>query len=383
VNLPDTARTVGWGVFCACSWTWCIGMFLPVLLIERFGWPGFIAFAIPNVAGCAAFGYVLRTRDRSEAMVARHSRAAWWFSVVTIAFHVFFLSYLPLLVGPNGYSDVEPVLALPVIAMIIAVLMSRLGDRGLLILSAIVYAASIAVFARIGLEPLGSIEWSGAVPGVDLAWVAPVLVFGFVLCPYFDLTFHRALQRSPSRHAFAVFGIAFLVMLLLTCAIWFGPESALRLGLGHIVAQSFLTMALHLRELRTIDHSSAVRQRLAGRLLPLLAIIPGLGAFLSDQPLWFGESVYLRFLVFYGLVFPLYAAAFMIPGVRVKRTRRSLWAFGVAAVAAAPCFELGFIHGVTWLLAPPMVAILGWLIYRKARPGDGREMVHTGPASHE
>ena len=51
--------TVGWGLFCASSWTWCIGMYLPVLLLRHFGWPGVLAFVVPNVAGCVAFGYVL------------------------------------------------------------------------------------------------------------------------------------------------------------------------------------------------------------------------------------------------------------------------------------------------------------------------------------
>ena len=27
-------NTIGWGAYLACSWTWCIGMFLPVLLIR-------------------------------------------------------------------------------------------------------------------------------------------------------------------------------------------------------------------------------------------------------------------------------------------------------------------------------------------------------------
>ena len=41
--------TVAWGLFCSNSWTWCIGMYLPVILLRSFGWPGFLAFVIPNV----------------------------------------------------------------------------------------------------------------------------------------------------------------------------------------------------------------------------------------------------------------------------------------------------------------------------------------------
>ena len=35
--------------------------------------------------------------------------------------------------------------------------------------------------------PSGSSEVSG-----DLLWLAPVIVFGFLLCPYLDLSFHHA-----------------------------------------------------------------------------------------------------------------------------------------------------------------------------------------------
>src|SRR5688572_2660873 len=83
-----------WGLYCANSWTWCIGMYLPVIMIQRFGWLGFFAFAIPNVIGCAAFGYVMKTRARSEAIVAQHRTAMTWFSVITVAYHMFFVVWL-------------------------------------------------------------------------------------------------------------------------------------------------------------------------------------------------------------------------------------------------------------------------------------------------
>ena len=41
--------TAGWGIYLSCSWTWCIGMYLPVILLRDFGWPWLLAFAIPNV----------------------------------------------------------------------------------------------------------------------------------------------------------------------------------------------------------------------------------------------------------------------------------------------------------------------------------------------
>ena len=66
---------IGWAAYLACSWTWCIGMFLPVLLYRDFGLRGFILFAVPNVLGAAAMGWVLRTPASSSRLVSRHPGA--------------------------------------------------------------------------------------------------------------------------------------------------------------------------------------------------------------------------------------------------------------------------------------------------------------------
>ena len=80
--MPALARTVGWGLYCTTSWTWCIGMYLPLILLRDYGWPGFIAFAIPNVLGCAAFGYVVDAK-RSDALRARFRGAMIAFGAAT------------------------------------------------------------------------------------------------------------------------------------------------------------------------------------------------------------------------------------------------------------------------------------------------------------
>ncbi|MDA0295513.1 MAG: hypothetical protein O3A31_05995, partial [Planctomycetota bacterium] len=86
--LGGIAATVGWGAYCACSWTWCIGMFLPIILLGRFGWAGFWAFAIPNLIGCVAFGYLF-TPERSRRFATAHAGPIRWFSIATIAFQIF------------------------------------------------------------------------------------------------------------------------------------------------------------------------------------------------------------------------------------------------------------------------------------------------------
>src|SRR5689334_7134755 len=92
-DADDAASPWGWfgsAFHLASSWTWCIGMFLPVLLVRDYGIWGFVVFAVPNILGAAAFGWLLRD-DISVALVARHAIAMRWFSAVTIAYHAFFV----------------------------------------------------------------------------------------------------------------------------------------------------------------------------------------------------------------------------------------------------------------------------------------------------
>ena len=85
-----------WAIFLGVSWTWCIGMFLPVLLVRDYGVWGFVVFAIPNVLGAAVMGWTVRSPQHSESLVAAHRDACRGFSLVTIAFQVYFAGwYVP------------------------------------------------------------------------------------------------------------------------------------------------------------------------------------------------------------------------------------------------------------------------------------------------
>ncbi|MCH2186203.1 hypothetical protein MK280_10050, partial [Myxococcota bacterium] len=86
-------RVLGWGVYCASSWTWCIGMFLPIILLRLFGWPGFLVFAIPNLVGLVAIGYLCNT-ERCRAILREHRPAIRLFSAATVAFQLFFLAWV-------------------------------------------------------------------------------------------------------------------------------------------------------------------------------------------------------------------------------------------------------------------------------------------------
>lgn len=312
-----------WGLFCACSWTWCIGMYLPRIVIERWGWWGFIAFAVPNVLGCTAFGYIVRNRERSEMMIAQHSAAMISFSSATIAYHVFFIVWLFVSLVRMPESDLVVPLAATGIVFTLAGVFSFLNNRDWLGLSVLVYVLSLLAFWRLGIDGLQLIAWSGGQHRALLMLALPAILIGFLLCPYVDLTFHRAVQHSPSRHSFAVFGITFAVMIVLTCAIWFDPEYLNNgwlpaIVISHLLAQSVFTMGAHMREVRVSPLIRSGTLRVIALFAPLAAApLLYVARTFSDSPR-LGELIYLTFLTLYGSLFPLW---FALGAIRVMKNR--------------------------------------------------------------
>src|SRR4051812_7857378 len=99
-TIHAVTETLGWAAYLACSWTWCIGLFLPVLLVREFGVRGWVAFAVPNIIGAALFGWIIRDGDASRRFVGKHRLACEVFSAVTIAFQIVFIgSFLTPMVG--------------------------------------------------------------------------------------------------------------------------------------------------------------------------------------------------------------------------------------------------------------------------------------------
>src|SRR4029079_12427203 len=84
---------LGWAAYLACSWTWCIGMFLPVLLVRDYGIWGVVVFAVPHVVGAGAIGRVLRSRASAARVLASHKKACVAFSIVTVLFQAFFYGW--------------------------------------------------------------------------------------------------------------------------------------------------------------------------------------------------------------------------------------------------------------------------------------------------
>jgi hypothetical protein len=312
--MSGSLRTVLSGFALATSWTWCIGMFAPIVIGQLMGWPGILAFAIPNILGCALFGY-LRSAERSREETRDHAAMMAFFSAATIAYQVFFAGWLwgPVL-GENFRMTPGEGTALASGASFGAAVLLAAIPRGVLwMLAALAYPLSLLTFAFLpwsfifGGESQGiafnSLALEGAWAPMDLALVLPTIVFGFALSPNLDLTFHRARQEVPAGARptnFAVFGVTFASMLVLTvCYLAAGPGALNNPAVRtHMAIQLALTSALHLSELRLV------------RIAPNARLVLGLGAGfvgLLAALLAPNRDTYLRFLGLYGLLFPAYA----------------------------------------------------------------------------
>jgi hypothetical protein len=321
--------------YLASSWLWCIGAFLPVLLLRDYGWITLTAFTLANVIGAAAFGWVM-TRNRQPAFLARHRRMLQVFSHVTIAFQLFFVVWLSALVGWW---------LLPVMLMLVGLFYR--ADSVIGWVAVCLFILSMACFGGylIAEPPMATIT---AQPG----WWHTLLplVLGFALSPYLDLTFHRALERSPNpRLSFTLgFGVFFLALLVFVF-VYSGGLQAMAAGEGSldasllwpviafIVMQTAFTIAVHFKEAQR-QQPKPWRSRLVlyGAYLAGLCVLLGLGTTARvpwlDLPMT--ELLYKGFLLFYGLVFPLY----LLLG------KRPAYFWGALLVAVVP-YSVGFLVG--------------------------------------
>jgi hypothetical protein len=372
-------HALNWAAFLGASWTWCIGMFLPVLLIRDYGPTTWWVFAAPNVIGAAAMGWMLRGERDSGVMEDAHRPAALAFSVITIAFHVFFTGWL--------IRSLCGALALPYLSAIsviffIAFRVWRGADR---MLSWIALGLSLVLIHQL----TGMFENGNAGPrdfssraAFDPMFLALVCAYGFALCPYLDLTFHRARRAVDSRAAKVAFGLGFgaffISMIYLTTAYvvplryvlkdgyYNGAAWILPIIAVHLLAQSALTVSLHAREIA--ERWQRVSLPVWAAVAIILIAAGTIGASINNLTRWYGlnsgEVIYRVVMGFYGLIFPTYVWLCIIPGGgRVKPTQRQLIVLGGAVLVALPMFWLGFIQQrMIWLLPGLAVVLLARLI---------------------
>ncbi len=337
-----------WAIYLGISWTWCIGMFLPVLLIRDYGFWSFFAFALPNVIGAAAMGWVLRTTAESERFAAAHSVAMSAFSFVTVCFHAFFLGWI----SQKMLGRPDLVAAAFFGTTIVLLVLMRLRDgneRWLAIAAALV---SWFIFARVlrYRMNLGIVlpDMTAGGSMAELSALAAVCVLGFALCPYVDRTFHlarRQLNPAAAKKAFGFgFGAVFFSMILFTLiysdliGIQRVNQAIVLMLLIHLIVQSAFTAAAH---------TTAMPGR---RLVVITMLIAGVGFVggmyanrIEYNGIAGGEIGYRLFMSFYGLLAPAYV---WIVGARsAQRPTRAHWlVFSTTVVAALPFYWLAFIE---------------------------------------
>ncbi|HVT88015.1 MAG TPA: hypothetical protein VHD56_04115 [Tepidisphaeraceae bacterium] len=371
---------LGWAVFLGISWTWCIGMFLPVLLVRDYGMTGWVVFAIPNVLGAAAMGWVIKSRDQSVAITTHHRLACQLFSAVTIAFHLFFA--LAFIAGlAEAIVSNRKILDLAVggiigCSVILYVYLTRRPGAGRT-LAWIVLLISLTAFgfllpdlfssssSRI-VEPMRSIS--------DLIWLVPVCIFGFLGCPYLDLTFHRARQNANRpRMAFGVgFGVVFFLMIIFTLLYarlltrgLFTPWIAIFIFV-HMSVQSIFTVTAHARELRSAVFASIITGVLTiASWIALEVIRDHTTRDHTMYQLLTAEMIYRIFMGFYGLIFPAYIWLVMLPSRGGKPILQHLVLFAIAVLIAMPMFWMGFIEQKMVWLAPGLGVVLISRIFLK------------------
>jgi hypothetical protein len=374
-------------------------MWLPVYLCQEFGWPGWVAFIVPNCIGAAAVGVVLRSRADSERMEAKHPAVMRWFSIVTVAFHVVFLvAVFPPALEAIGMrsAGIGSWYALAFIAVLLAAFAINLETRRWLQVAAGVYIASMACliltvqFGEPGTLAIPTDSGPGKLQGLAAAF--PVIALGFLLCPMLDLTFHRVRRETEGRagsYAFILaFVLAFPPLVGFTLLYAGGYQNRLFHGFVvlHILLQSSFTIGVHLRELVARYHwleggprTVWYRRPLVARVLPEIAlavfVLAVLFTYKTDPLFRFHRQLYELFMSMYGLVFPAYVWIVMIERGLPMRPRVIAWL--VACAIAAPMYWVGYIQQhYVWLLPGVGVVLVAPLALRVLR---GRTVVASAP----
>ncbi|SFX80120.1 hypothetical protein [Marinospirillum alkaliphilum] len=342
-------KSLLYAFYLASSWLWCIGAFLPMLLLRDYGWISLAVFALSNVLGAAAFGWVMN-QQRQQVFLASHSLMLKLFSRVTLAFQLFFVVWISALLG-----------WWLLLVMLALVVMFYRADRLITWVATGVFLLSMLLagqYLTSGPElPSGVLQpgwWHTLLP----------LALGFILSPYLDLTFHRAWQQSPNpRLSFGLgFGVFFLVLLVF---VLFYSRDLARLVAGEpvsvgvvwplvafIILQTAFTTALHLKESQCLQAASwRVSLGLGGFYLLLLIGLLNFGVLVVvpwlDLPLT--ELIYKTFLLFYGLVVPLY--------LLLGKNRLYFW---ISLLFTVPIYSLGFLLGgdFLWLLTISLAGVV-------------------------
>ncbi len=354
------ARAVLGGGFLSASWTWCIGMFLPVYLLRDYGVPGILAFGIPNVIGAMAFAFFFPTPESSRRFVSRCAPAMRLFSFVTLAFQWFFVVWLAYSSGIMGGSAILGVGGFALVAILVLIPLASwtntkrvAGISGVYAVASTVTLISILLaLAWVGhdssvLELKNRIEYLGpSTFGMsDAMSLVPACVLGFLCSPLLDPTFHRVRQDLPGATGTMAFigGFGILFSMMLGITLLYAPLILKDAGTGlpgpsslptflvfHVAIQLAITITLHERSWPTggtVSHGVSVgssRDPLRMDDPPISGA--GTGAMLLGVVLYFctmlvairtplglsSERMYMGFLSFFAVFVPAFVIASLV-----------------------------------------------------------------------
>ena len=365
-------QTLGWAFYLACSWTWCIGMFLPVLLIRDYGPWGWAVFAVPNISGACAMAYVIKKSDTSKELVEKHKIACTVFSIVTIMFQIYFIGWL------STVSSRIFIIITGVVFFLIYTLGS-ITDKNQRFNAFIIWTLSLICFMLffyfVPPEKIDLFKSGNLIHNTNaLLYLTPVCFFGFLLCPYLDLTFHKARQSNSAGNSKIAFttGFCFMFLLMILFTFFYArpmasviesipyflkdrnklPLAFIYPVIFYMLIQAGFTTALHCSSIFPMIK----RQTRVISLLTILSIVVFLlPVIFNGRPtflnLTINEIIYRSFMAFYSLIAPTYVFLFMITknGKSVPLTNRNLCVWIVVILLALPLYALAFL-GTRWNL---------------------------------
>ena len=394
MSTSSTRSPILWGAYLACSWTWCIGMFLPALLLRDLGWAGFLIFATPNVLGAAAMGWVLKSRGDSTRLVENHPTAVWLFSAVTLAFHLFWILWVSNFIRiafsiPNAHlTAVGGIVVAFLVLSVRALRRNRLPQLAIALL-ALSFGVLIATYCTPDVQEANTALIHAAPKTLAPLWMLPSMFFGFLLCPYLDISFHHARQQLDTpkngRIGFTLGFVGFFAPMILLTTRYAGVIAGALDGtsfvpiakpwlaaglLTHILCQWIFTVRVHLDRIRTIPNAQTKQPILIG----IMALAGTIGFFAIKLPAYAGltggELVYRTFMSAYGLAFPAYVLYRIIKKNPIGLT--TLW---ISIALATPLFWMGFMERQAFWLIPGMAVILLGACSKPWKKGSSRECV--------
>lgn len=337
-------------------------MFLPVLLIRDYGLWGWAVFAIPNILGACAMAYVIKKSDTSKEIVEKHKIACTVFSIVTIMFQIYFIGWL---------STVSSGIFI-IITTVVFLLIYTLGsviDKNQRFNAFIIWILSLICFMLffyfVPLEKIDLFKSGNLIHNTNaLLYLTPVCFFGFLLCPYLDLTFHKVRQSNSARNSKIAFTIGFCFMFLLMILFTFfyaGPMASVIEGIPlaficpvifYMLIQAGFTTALHCSSIFPVIKRQT---RVISLLIILSIVVFLLPVIFNGRPtvlnLTINEIIYRSFMAFYSLIAPTYVFLFMIAknGRSISLTNRNLCIWIMVILLALPFYAMAFL-GVRWNL---------------------------------